>query len=117
MKKQEIYLSSFKQLPKHIPQTPLEFKNGSRILGVDLAKGNDFSIVDGKAVENTACKNSRGNRAEIVWYDDSGYGNKKWYHKFLLNLEFAIEDIKDFTRRKYHSVIKLGRKIKNKIKR
>ena len=90
----------------------IEFKNGSYIIGVDLAKGEDMCFVNG----DVQTPNVRGKRAEIVWYDD-GFGNKKWYHRLLLDLQFAIEDIKDWTKRKYRSIIKLGGKIKSEFKR
>ena len=44
----------------------LEFKNGSEIIGVDLAKGKDKTVI---------C-NVRGNRANIIIYDD-WFGRQK----------------------------------------
>ena len=75
--------------------TKIELKNGSCIMGVDLA--NDSKIV-------------RGNRSKIVWVD-SRYmkqENRKWvreqikemklnwYQKLRIELSFVLDDIKEW---------------------
>ena len=73
----------------------IEFKNGSCIIGVDLA--NDSKIV-------------RGNRSKIIWVDfkymklenrkfireQIKIMKLKWHQKLRIELDFIWEDIKDW---------------------
>jgi len=73
----------------------IEFENGSYIIGIDLA--NDSKIV-------------RGERSKIIWVDGKylkqenrkfqlNYMNElklKWHQKLRIEIEFILEDIKDW---------------------
>ena len=73
----------------------IKFKNGSYIIGVDLAKDN---------------KNVRGERSKIIWVDSKylkqenrkfqrDYMNElklKWYQKLRIEIDFIWDDIKEW---------------------
>ena len=60
----------------------LEFNNGSYIMGVDLARGDNVCVINGE-VQN---ENSRGNRANLIIYDDMI--KPKLYRKLLKMLSW-----------------------------